>query len=114
MQLVRGLDVRHFLEHIHQFRKVEELGESGSGTVSGSFRSQLNGCRCLTKGGCPGIEVGQVFLLERSILEIAHDRVKLGHGVADRSAGGEDNATTASDLVHIAAFHKHIRGFLCF
>ena len=58
--------------------------------------------------------MGQVLLLERTVLEIAHDRVKLGHGVADRSAGGEDNATTAGDLVHIAAFHKHIRRFLGF
>ena len=58
--------------------------------------------------------MGQILFLERTVLEIAHDGAKLGHGVADRSAGGEDNATTAGDLVHIAAFHKHIRRFLGF
>ena len=50
IQLVRGLDVCHFLEHIHQFRKVEELGKSGSGTIAGSLRCKLNGSRCFTKG----------------------------------------------------------------
>ena len=37
MQLVRGLDVGNLLEHIHQLRQVEELCESGSGTIAGSF-----------------------------------------------------------------------------
>ena len=114
IQLVRGLDVCHFLEHIHQFRKVEELGKSGSGTIAGSLRCKLNGSRCFTKGRCPGVKMGQILFLERTVLEITHDRIKLGHGVADGSTRGEDNTTTAGDLVHIAAFHKHIRRFLSF
>ena len=58
--------------------------------------------------------MGQVLFLERTVLEITHDRVKLGHGVADGSTRSEDNATTAGDLVHITALHKHIRRFLGF
>ena len=58
--------------------------------------------------------MGQILFLERTVLEIAHDRVKLGHGVADGSTRGKDNTTTAGDLVHITALHKHIRRFLSF
>ena len=55
--------------------------------------------------------MGQVLFLERTVLEIAHDRVKLGHGVADRGAGGKDNAPAAGDLVHVAALHIKVAGF---
>ena len=41
MQLVRGLDVGNLLEHIHQLRQVEELCESGSGTIAGSFGNEF-------------------------------------------------------------------------
>ncbi len=64
MQLVGGLDVRNLLEHVHQFRQVEELRKSGSGTVAGSLRCKLNGRGRLTKGGCPAVEMGQLFLLQ--------------------------------------------------
>ena len=58
--------------------------------------------------------MGQVLLLERTVLEVAHDRIKLGHRVAYGSTGCEDHATPAGQLIHIAALHKHIRRFLGF
>ena len=109
IQLVGSLDVRNFLEHIHKLWQVEELCKSSSGSVAGSFRCKFNGSRSLTKSRSPTIEVGQVLLLESAILEVSHDRVKLGHRVADRSTGGKDNTTPTGQLVHIAALHKHIR-----
>ena len=54
----------------------------------------------------------QTFLLQRPILEIPHDGIKLRHGVADRRAGSKDHALASSDLIHIPALHKHIRGLL--
>lgn len=65
MQLVRGLDVGNLLEHIHQFRQVEELRKSGSGTIAGSLRCKLNRSCCFSEGRCPGIKMGQVLLLKR-------------------------------------------------
>ena len=41
MQLVRGLDVGNLLEHIHQLRQIEELCESGSGTIASAFGEQF-------------------------------------------------------------------------
>ena len=41
MQLVRGLDVGNLLEHIHQFRQVEELRKSGSGTIASSLGNEF-------------------------------------------------------------------------
>ena len=114
MQLVRGLDVGNLLEHIHQLRQIEELCKSGSGTIAGSFRCKLNRSCRFSEGRCPGIKMGQVLLLERTVLEIAHDRIKLGHRVAHGSTGCEDHATPAGQLIHIAALHKHIRRFLGF
>ena len=114
MQLVRGLDVGNLLEHIHQFRQVEELRKSGSGTIAGSLRCKLNRSCCFSEGRCPGIKMGQVLLLERTVLEIAHDRIKLGHRVTYWSTGCKDHTTPAGQLIHIAALHKHIRRFLGF
>ena len=54
------------------------------------------------------------FLLQGAVLQIPHDRVQLGHGVAHRGAGGEHHATPAGDLVQIAALAEHIAGFLRF
>ena len=58
--------------------------------------------------------MGQVLLLERTVLEIAHDRIKLGHRVTYWSTGCKDHTTPAGQLIHIAALHKHIRRFLGF
>ena len=114
MQLVRGLDVGNLLEHIHQFRQVEELRKSGSGTIASSLRCKLNRSCCFSEGRCPGIKMGQVLLLERTVLEIAHDRIKFSHRVTYGSTGCEDHATPAGQLIHIVALHKHIRRFLSF
>ena len=108
IQLVAGLDIRHFLEHGHQLRQIEELREPCPCPVTGSFRSQLDGCCGFTEGGSPAVKMRQTFLLQRPILEIPHDGIKLRHGVADRRAGSKDHALASSDLIHISALHKHI------
>ena len=114
MQLIGSLDIRHFLEHVHQLRQVEEFCKSRSCPVSGSLRCQLNGCGGLTKGRSPAVEMGQPFLLQCAVLEIPHHGIKLRHAVADRGAGRENDAAPACQLVHILALHKHIRRFLRF
>ena len=113
IQLITGLDIRHFLKHGHEFRQVKELGEACPGTVAGSFRSQFNGRGRFSEGGSPAVKVRKPFLLQRPVLEITHDRVKLRHGIADRCAGSEHDTPAAGDLIHVPAFHKHIRGLLC-
>ena len=67
----------------------------------------------LPKSGSPAVEVGHVQLLQAFILKVTLHGVKLGHGVADWGAGGKDHTSVSSDLIHIAALRKHIRGFLC-
>ena len=114
MKLVASFNVRNLLEHGHQLREVEKLGEPGAGTVAGTLRGKFNGRGRLTKGGCPAVEVRQLFLLQGAVLEVPHDRVQLGHGVAHRGAGSEYHATPAGDLVQIAALAEHIAGFLGF
>ena len=112
VQLVGGLDVRHFFEQVYQFRQVEKLAESRSCPVAGAFRCQLQCCDSLPKSGSPAVEVGHVQFLQAFILKITLHGVKLGHGVADRGAGGKDHATVSGDLIHISALGKHIGGFL--
>ena len=103
IQLVGSLNVSHFFEQVHQLRQVKELAESRSCPVAGSLRCQLQCCDGLPKSGSPAVEVGHVQLLQAFILKITLHGVKLGHGVADRCAGGKDHATVSSDLIHIAA-----------
>ena len=112
IQLVAGLDIRHFLEHGHKLRQVKELREACPRPIAGSLRSQFNSRRGFPEGGCPAVKVRQAFLLQRSVLEIPHDRVQFRHGIADRRSGRKHHALAAGDFIHIPAFHKHIRGFL--
>ena len=58
--------------------------------------------------------MGQLFLLEGAVLEVPHDRVQFGHGVADRRTGRKHYAAPAGDLIQVVAFAKHIRRFLRF
>ena len=113
-QLVTGLDIRHLFEHGHELRQVEELCKPRSCPVTGSLRGQLNGGCGLPKGGGPAVKMRHTLLLQRAVLEIPHDRIKLRHGIADRRAGGKNHTFASGDLVHVPAFHKHIRGLLCF
>ena len=112
VQLVGGLDVRHFFEQVHQLWQVKELGKPCSCPVAGAFRCQLQCCDGLSKSGSPAVEVGHVQFLQAFILKVTLHGVKLGHGVADRCAGGKNHATVSGDLIHIAALGKHIGGFL--
>ena len=112
VQLVGGLDVRHFFEQVHQLWQIKELAESRSCPVAGAFRCQLQCCDGLPKSGSPAVEVGHVQFLQAFILKVTLHGVKLGHGVADRGAGGKNHATVSGDLIHIAALGKHIGGFL--
>ena len=114
MELVTGFNVRNLLEHGHQFRQIKELGKSRSCPIPCTFGGKLNGGGGLTKGGCPAVEVGQLFLLQGAVLQIPHDCVQLGHGIAHGRTRGEHHATPAGDLVQIAALAKHIGRFLCF
>ena len=114
MKLVGSFNVRNLLEHGHQFREVEELGKPGAGTVAGTFGRKFNGGSGLAKGGCPAVEMGQLFLLQGTVLQIPHDRVKFGHTVAHGRSRGEHHATPAGDLIQIATLAEHIAGFLRF
>ena len=112
VQLVGGFDVRDLLKEIHQLRQVEELGKACACPVAGALRGQFQRRHGLTKSGRPAVKMGHAQLLQPVILEIPLHGVKLGHGVADRCAGGKDNAPAAGDLVHVAALGEHIRRFL--
>ena len=114
MKLVAGLDICRFFEHCHQFGQVEKLRKTSAGTVSGTFGRKFNGRGRLTKGGCPRIKMGQPFLLQGVVLEVAHQGIHLGHAVADRSACRKNNTAPSGDLIEVAAFSKHIGGFLRF
>ena len=41
IQLVGGLDVRHFFEQVHQLREIEKLGEAGARPVAGAFGNEF-------------------------------------------------------------------------
>ena len=41
VQLVGGLDVRHFFEQVHQLRQVEKLGESSARPIAGAFGNEF-------------------------------------------------------------------------
>ena len=112
VQLVGGLDVRHFFEQVHQLRQVEKLGESSARPIAGSLRGQFQRRDGFSETAGPAVEMGHVQFLQAVILEIPLHGVKLGHGVADRGSGCKDNATVSGNLVHIAALGKHIGGFL--
>ena len=112
IQLIGGLDVRHLFEQVHQLREVEELAESRSCPIAGALRGQLQRRCRFTKARRPAVKMGHAQLLQPVILEIPLHGVKLGHGIADRGAGGENHTTVSGDLVHIATLGKHIRGFL--
>ena len=58
--------------------------------------------------------MGQPFLLQGVVLEVAHQGIHLGHAVADRSACRKNNTAPSGDLIEVAAFSKHIGGFLRF
>jgi len=114
MKLVGSFNVRNLFEHRHQLRQIEELGKSRSRPIACTFRRQLDCSGGLSKGRCPAVEVGQLFLLQGAVLQIPHDRVQLCHGVAHRGAGGKYHATPAGDLIQIATLSEHIAGFLGF
>ena len=58
--------------------------------------------------------MGEILFLQRAILQIAHNRVQFRHRVAHGRTRGEHHATSAGDLVQIAALAEHIAGFLRF
>ena len=96
-------EMTELMEHIFSLSEVQR-----------AVRGQFDGGGGLSKGRCPAVEVGQLFLLQGAVLEVAHDRVQLGHGIAHGRARGEYHATSAGDLIQIAALAEHIAGFLRF
>ena len=79
MELVGCFNVRNLLEHGHQFREVKELGKSRPRPIPCTFRGKLDGGGGLAKGGCPTVEVGQLFLLQGTVLQVPHDRVPVSY-----------------------------------
>ena len=114
MQLVRCLDVGNLLEHRHQFRQIEKFCKSRSGAIPSTFGRKLDGGGGFAKGRCPAVKVCQLLLLEGAVLQVAHDRIQFGHGIADRRTSRKHYAAPAGDLIQIATLAEHIRRFLCF
>ena len=114
VELVGSFNVRNLLEHGHQFREVEKLGKSRSRPIACTFRRQLDCSGGLSKGRCPAVEVGQLFLLQGAVLQIPHDRVQFGHGIAHGRTRSKHHAPPAGDLIQIATLAEHIAGFLRF
>jgi len=56
--------------------------------------------------------MGQSFLLQGVVLEIAHEGVHLGHAVAQGCTRCKNHATASGDFIEVAAFTKHIAGLL--
>lgn len=86
IQLVRGLDVGHLAENIHQLGQVEEPGKAGAGPVAGALGSQLQGGDGLAEPAGPAVEGAHAHLLETVVLQIPLNSVALGDGIADRHA----------------------------
>ena len=114
LKLIRRLDVRNLTEDIHQLWQVEELRKARARPIACTLRSQLNRRRGFAKGRCPAIEVRHAAALQSAVLQIPLHRIQLRHGVAHRRARGEDDAAPAGQLVHVAALHEHVAGFLRF
>ena len=112
LELIRRLDVSDLAEDVHQLRQVEELRKARARPIACALRSQLNRCRGFAKGGRPAIEVRHAAALQSAVLQIALHRIQLRHGVAHGRACGEDDAAPAGQLVHVAALHVHVAGFL--
>ena len=112
LKLIRRLDVRHFTEDVHQLRQVEELRKARARPIACTLRSQLNRRRGFAKGRCPAVKVRHAAALQSAILQISLHRIQLRHGIAHRRACGEDDAAPAGQLVHVAALHVHVAGFL--
>ena len=114
IQHIRSLDICHFLEHGHQFRKVVEPGEPGLCPIAGTLRGKLNGGDGFSEAGSPGIEVEQVVLFQCVVLQIFLHGVHLHHRVGNGGACGKDDPFSAGDLVQVAALHIKVAGLLCF
>ena len=114
MKLVAGFNVSHLFEHRHQLREVEKLCKSRPCPVARTLRGQFDGGGGFAKGRCPAVEMRQPFLLECAVLQIAHDRIQLAHGVAHRGSRCKYHTASACDLVQIAALAEHIGRFLRF
>ena len=56
--------------------------------------------------------MGQPFLLQGVVLEVAHEGVHLGHAVAQGCTRCKNHATATGDFIQIATLAEHIAGFL--
>ena len=103
-------NVRNQAEHAHQFRYVEESAETRLHAIATTVRSKLQGSHCLTKVGCPCVEVLYAELFEHVCLKEAHHRPNLGHRVADRGRGGQYQALAISTrALHVLSFDEDIK-----
>ena len=76
--------------------EATKVFEHGGPLLSGS--SGVSGC----------IKVGQLFLLESAVLQIAHQCVHFRHGVADWRSRCENHAAPASHFIQITTLAEHI------
>ena len=56
--------------------------------------------------------MGQSFLLQGVVLEIAHEGVHLGHAVAQGRTRCKNDTAPSGNLIEVAALAEHIAGFL--
>ena len=114
MKLIRRLDVRHLSEHVHQLRQIVKFCKPRSGAIARSFRRKLNSRHGFPEYGSPCVEVRQVPLPQRFILQVALHGEKLDHAVGYRRTRRKNDAMPARQLVHVLTLGEHIAGFLRF
>ncbi|QRE00577.1 hypothetical protein [Pseudomonas phage Itty13] len=96
-----GAVALHQLRHVHEFREpAVHLVLAG--------RRQLPVGHDLAEHARPGVEVAQALALQVHIVEIPLHGVHLGHGVADRRAGGEDHVAAAGGLQHLPDLQEQV------
>ena len=108
-----SLNVRDLLEHGHQFRQIEELGEASFCPITGALRGELNGRDCFPEGRGPAVKVNEIVAAQGIILEIFLHGVHLHHRVRDRCAGRKHHAAPSGQFVQVLAFHIQVAGLLC-
>ena len=57
--------------------------------------------------------MGHVVSSQGAVLQIPLHGVHFRHRITDGRAGGKDHAAPSGQFVHVTAFQKHIRRFLC-
>ena len=78
---IRRFDVRHLLEHRHQFGQIIEFRKACFRSVSCSFGRKFDCRDRLAEHRRPSVKVLQIVFLQRPVLQIPLDRIQLYHTV---------------------------------